>query len=124
MSENRRRPSGTRAMPRPARSVALRRVMSSPSRRTRPAWTGMNPMSAWIVEVFPAPFGPSSAKISPSPTSNDSPATAETAPYPQPNPSSASLVFIGADVGFLHNRVENRAAGLAVGDDASAHHDH
>ena len=64
---------------------------TGPSSRRSPEDTGSRPMIASRVVVFPAPFGPISPTISPSPTSNDNrgpPVRRRSAP-PGPRPRAA-----------------------------------
>jgi len=51
-----------------------------PPTRTDPALTGTMVASARITEVFPAPFGPSSPRISPDLALSEMPSTAVTRP--------------------------------------------
>src|ERR1700746_1774578 len=132
-SENNCRPSGTKATPRPTRSMARRPVLSSPARRIRPRCISTCPMIAMMVEVLPAPFGPSNAKIEPAATSKLTPRTASTEPYPQLKFSSFSMPHhLAPDIGLMHDRIGDDLVRFAVADDkpviehdqaaADAHH--
>ncbi len=59
---------------------------STPSTSTSPASRSPNPSRISIVVVFPAPFGPRKAKISPWRTSRSTPATASTSPKERRSP--------------------------------------
>ncbi len=56
------------------------RVSCTPSMATEPLVGAISPASILIVVVLPAPFGPSSATISPRPTSNVTSLTTVRAP--------------------------------------------
>ena len=58
---------------------AARRDIGSPSTRTSPEEGSINPASMRRVVVLPAPFGPSSAKISPGTRSKETSSTASRA---------------------------------------------
>src|ERR1700721_855171 len=74
-------------------------------------------MIAMIVDVLPAPFGPSSATTEPPGRSNDVPCTATTAPYPHLSPSMLSMCARPiADIGFTHLRIGHHLPGRAVAD--------
>ena len=66
---------GTKASPAGARRCAGRAVMSRPPRWTVPLETGTSPAMALIRVLLPAPFGPSTARISPGRSSSETPAT-------------------------------------------------
>src|SRR6187200_2876107 len=53
---------------------------SRPSMRISPLSGRSSVVNIWIVVVFPAPFGPRKAKISPAATLKDTPSTAFTSP--------------------------------------------
>src|SRR2546428_5504116 len=69
-----------RATPSFATRYGASPVMSRPSRVIRPRWGRYSPETAFRSEVFPAPFGPMMAKISPRSTSMETPASATTPP--------------------------------------------
>src|SRR5215472_817606 len=69
-----------RASPLRARAGADSRVMSSPAKRTSPRSGRTSPASWPISVVFPAPFGPMIACVSPRRTSRSMPSLARSAP--------------------------------------------
>src|SRR6185295_16844480 len=69
-----------RARPRRARRGALRAVTSSPAKRMVPASGRRSPASWPMSVVFPAPFGPMMAWVSPSSTFRLTPSVARSAP--------------------------------------------
>ena len=75
-----RRPSGTCAIPMETSVCAGTDVMSFPRNETRPACLGISPATACIIVVFPAPFAPMRATISPSFTSKETPRIALISP--------------------------------------------
>src|SRR5271166_2050436 len=76
-------------------------------------------MMAMMVEVLPAPLGPSSASTDPAGTSMLKSSTARTAPYPQLRCSSRSMRLPGAEIGRAHGRVGHDLARRAIVDDAA-----
>src|SRR5436190_24348769 len=77
----------------------------------------MWPMMAMMVEVLPAPFGPSSASTEPGGRSKLRSCTARTAPYPQLSDSSFSMCHHSvADIGLAHDRVGHHLRGPAIAD--------
>ena len=74
------RPSGAWASPRATMSCGMRRVSSSPLKRTEPALgRSMREMARRVV-VLPAPFAPMSATTLPSGTSSETPRSASMTP--------------------------------------------
>ena len=78
---NRRRPSGTRAIPALTRRCAAVAVMSRPSNTIRPAAGRCAPAIARSSVDLPAPLAPTSASVSPSASSNDTSRTACRSPW-------------------------------------------
>src|SRR5262245_18984972 len=80
----------------PMRCASLRRSWagSTPRTRTVPLSGRRKPASVSTMLVLPAPFGPTSPKISPSFTVNDTPSTATVRPYTFRRPST-SMIAIG-----------------------------
>src|ERR1700687_301340 len=76
-------------------------------------------MMAMIVEVWPAPLGPSSASTDPAGTSMLRSSTARIAPYPQLNFSSRNMLAPLAEIGLANGGVRHHAVRRAVGDDFS-----
>ena len=74
-----------------ARSAAMPRGVASPPKRTVPDDGAISPASIRSVVVLPAPLGPSSAKISPRPSSNDTRSTATRSPNVFVSVSAASI---------------------------------
>src|SRR5690242_16501734 len=93
-------------MPRPTISSVERRVRStrvpSVSRNTSPASGLTMPMRHLISVLLPFPLVPSSATVSPSRTSIDTPCSTRTAPYPA---STSRTTILLAKVGLLHGGV-------------------
>src|SRR5256885_8123107 len=82
-----------RANPRRARAGADSAVMSSPAKRTRPR-SGSRLPASWLMRVvFPAPFGPMMAWVSPSRTSRSTSSLARSAPKLFLNPRTSSRVL-------------------------------
>ena len=81
---NRRRPSGTRAMPRSTISSVVSLVRSwltpSMSATMRPALGRTSPMTHFISVLLPLPLVPSSTTVSPAPTSIETSSITRTAP--------------------------------------------
>jgi hypothetical protein len=75
----------------PARSVASRPAVGCPRNCTAPEDGRIKPASMRSVVVLPAPFGPTSAKISPARTSNDTPSTAMRGPNVFVSESACSM---------------------------------
>src|SRR3984957_13447734 len=74
-------------------------------------------MIAMMVEVLPAPLGPSNANTEPAGTSKPTWCTASTEPYPQLRFSSFSMRHHPAtDIGVMHDRIGHHLARLAVAD--------
>src|SRR5262249_36440880 len=84
-----------RAMPRRARRCGASRVMSAPSNRTRPASGSRIPEIAWNSVVFPAPFGPMTARRSPGSTERSTPSTARSAPNAT---TTCEMLRMGSDI--------------------------
>src|SRR5574341_2311964 len=85
-----------RASPLRERAGAVRAVMSSPAKRMRPA-SGRRLPASWLISVvFPAPFGPMTACVSPSRTSRSTPSVARSAPnaFDKPRISSSASVIV------------------------------
>src|SRR5947208_15990529 len=76
-------------------------------------------MMAMIVEVLPAPLGPSSASTDPAGTSMLTSSTARIAPYPQFRCSSRSMLAPLAEIGLAHGGIRHDIVRRAVGDDFS-----
>src|SRR5882672_10285792 len=76
-------------------------------------------MMAMIVEVLPAPLGPSSASTDPAGTSKLTSSTARIAPYPQLRFSSRSMLAPLADIGLANGGIRHHVVRRAVGDDLS-----
>ena len=74
------RPSGAWTMPSGAMSHGFIPVMSTPSKRTAPAVTGISPETTRAVVDLPAPLAPSSATTCPSGIENDTPNSARNGP--------------------------------------------
>ena len=74
------RPPGTVTRPRRTRAVGSRPVMSSPAKRTVPAVAGSSPPITRRIVDLPAPFVPSSATRSRSPTARSTPNSTGTEP--------------------------------------------
>src|ERR1700682_2429543 len=83
-----------RASPRLARLWAGRAVMSSPAKRIRPASGRRLPASWAISVVWPAPFGPMTACVSPSRTSRSMPSLARSAPKLLDRPVTSSIGLV------------------------------
>jgi hypothetical protein len=69
-----------RPTPRRARSCGGARVASQPWISTFPPLGRIAPLMALNSVVFPAPFGPITARRSPSPSASETPSTARSAP--------------------------------------------
>src|SRR5882757_1341821 len=104
-------------MPRAARVTAEVRVMSCSSNRIRPPWMVVWPITAMMVEVLPAPLGPSSASTVPAGTARLTSSTARIAPYPQLSFSSCSMRLPIPEIDLAHGGILHHVAGRAVGDD-------
>src|SRR5581483_3533321 len=89
------RPSGTWA--RPSRTICStgQRVMSRPSRLTRPVVGVLRPLIVRNSVVLPAPLAPSTAVTVPGCTSSETPSTARTAPKSAVRFSTASMSGCG-----------------------------
>src|SRR5215475_9592824 len=114
---NRRRPSGTSAMPRSTICSVLRPMRSclSPSISTtmRPARGRTMPMTHFISVDLPLPLVPSSTTVSPVLTLSDTFSRTRTAPYAA---SIFSMVRLLAKVSPFHLGIANHRVGQAVGD--------
>ena len=66
---------GTKASPSPRRLWAGSRVMSRDPSRTLPPAIGTSPAMALTKVLLPAPFGPSTARISPAAMPSEAPST-------------------------------------------------
>src|ERR1700733_11100963 len=75
------------------------------------------PMIAMIVEVLPAPFGPSNARTVPAATAMLTPSTARIGPYPQLRFSSRSIVGSLAKVRIADRTIVHDIARRAIGND-------
>ena len=84
------RPSGISAIPRRTTDSGPIPTIDEPSNRTEPERGLSAPASVRSRVVFPAPFGPSAATISPEATSKETSRSASTLPYPTVSPSTAS----------------------------------
>src|SRR5947209_7262349 len=77
-------------------------------------------MIAMIVDVLPAPFGPSSARIERSGTAKVTSEAARTAPYPQLRCSTFSMGLDAlTEIGGTHVRLPHHVARQAVADHAA-----
>src|SRR2546427_1828603 len=108
------RPSGTRAMPMPARSAAGARESDWPLNRTSPLRGGSTPMMQRRVVVLPAPLLPSSVTISLSRTSSASEKSTCTSPYPASIPRTSSMLL--PQIRLDHDRVLHHLARRPRGD--------
>src|SRR5438270_2063414 len=97
------RPSGTSAIPIPARSAAGARTSDSPLNSTSPLRGGTTPQMQRSVVVFPAPLLPSSVTISFSFTLSESENSTCTSPYPALIPRTSSMLL--PQVRLDHRRV-------------------
>src|SRR5712692_3497450 len=86
----------------------------------RPPWIVVWPMMAMMVEVLPAPFGPSSASAECGARSKLKFCTARMEPYPQLKFSSRSMIVRLSDIGLANGLVGDDGGGRAVRDDAAA----
>src|SRR5690349_12160956 len=111
------RPSGTWAMP--ARATASGcRGSRSPAKTMSPLVRTVAEMARSVV-VLPAPFAPSTATISPSPTERSIPCSACNGPYRAATPRSSSRGMLGplaAQIRLDHRRVALNLRGRALGD--------
>src|SRR5258706_1870696 len=83
-----------RASPLRERRGADRRVMSSPAKRMRP-WSGRKLPASWLMRVvLPAPLGPMTACVSPSPTSKLMASLARRAPKFLVSSLTSSIFFL------------------------------
>src|SRR5919108_181433 len=89
-------------------------VMSSPSKRTRPAETGSIPHSARNRVVFPAPLEPRMATAWPATTSRSTPSTTFCPRYPAARPDTSSILAL-AEVRVDHVGVAHDGLRLALG---------
>src|SRR6516165_1662978 len=114
---NRRRPSGTSAMPRSTICSVLRPMRSnrSPSISTTmaPARGRTIPMTHFISVDLPLPLVPSSTTVSPELTWSDTSSSTRTAPSAA---SIFSMVRLSAKVSPLHIGIANHRLGPAVRD--------
>src|ERR1700730_12763227 len=74
------------------------------------------PMIAMIVEVLPAPFGPSSASTDPAGTSMLTSSTARITPYPQLSRSSRSMLLPCAEVGLADGGIGHDVGRRGIAD--------
>src|SRR5215208_1486295 len=109
------RPSGTCAMPARATASGPRRDTLRPSKTTSPFVRTM-PEIARSVVVLPAPLAPSSATISPSFTSSETPCSALTGPYRASTLRSSSSGIFLAEVGLDDGGVRAHLGGCPLGD--------
>src|SRR5205814_5777274 len=103
--------------------VRVRSIRSpSDSRRISPGSGATMPMMHLMSVLLPLPLVPSSATVSPSRTSRDTPCSTRTAPYPASTSRTTSLL---AKVGLLHGRVPHDLLRRAFGDAFARveHHD-
>src|SRR5690606_14004630 len=106
MRPNSLRPSGDRAIPPRTRTAELSVVMSLPSRLMLPVAAGTRPMTARRVVLFPAPFDPIRATISPASTEKPTLRIASSAPYRTVRSRTSSMGIIGcSQIGFDHGGV-------------------
>src|SRR5436190_9873605 len=91
---NSRRPSGVRLIPLRTIRSGESRVTSSPPKPIDPALARTSPAIADSVVVFPAPFAPRSATISPSSTRRSASRTATIGPYRAWSPRTSSSAAI------------------------------
>src|SRR6267142_7004525 len=81
------------------------------------------PAIVLINVVLPAPFGPTTHTVSPSPTASETSISAGAAPYETRMRSSSSMRF--AQIRLDHGRPAHHLGGTALGDHApvAQHHD-
>src|SRR2546422_11565534 len=110
---NRRRPSGTIAMPAAQNRCAGIFARSRPSSTSDPAAMRFSPAMTLISVVLPAPFGPTTQTSSPAATSSDTSHSAVAAPYFATTFLISSMRLAQEsrdDIGLLHD-----VGGLAFG---------
>src|SRR6185312_11735358 len=94
---------------------------SRPSKRSVPAAGDTIPDRVFTSVDFPAPFGPTSATISPRPTRMLTPSSAVACPYRTTSPATSSIPIphggAAAEVGADHALVLGDVLRRAVGDD-------
>src|SRR6266540_4799930 len=110
------RPSGDRHMPLRTRWSARSLVMSSPANLMFPPATACSPEMARIVDVFPAPFAPISATISPSSTCRLMPCNASILPYDRCTSVSSSSIFGHPQVRGDHLGIVGHLGRRSLGD--------
>ncbi len=101
ISANGRGVCSTMAMPAWRARCGVRRVTSDPSSRIEPPVGGSRPLMAFSSVLFPAPFGPTRARISPSSTCIVTPSTAGRPPKCFWTPSSSRIGTVVASGGNL-----------------------
>src|ERR1700730_14531123 len=106
-------------MPSGARATGGARVISRPSNRMRPWWTVVWPMIAIMVDVLPAPLGPSSASIDPAEISILRFSPARSAQQRQLRFSSFSMLLPRAEISVAHARIRHDLARRPVCNDLS-----
>src|SRR2546422_8119284 len=114
---NRRRPSGTIAMPAAQNRCAGIFARSRPSSTSDPAAMRFSPAMTLISVVLPAPFGPTTQTSSPAATSSDTSHSAVAAPYFATTFLISSMRLAQEsrdDIGLLHD-----VGGFAFGNDPS-----
>src|SRR5688572_2855979 len=88
------------------------RTISAPPKRMLPLRLAIVPVSAASSVDLPAPFGPSSATVSPAPIPRFTPCSTVAAPYEARTSDSRSM----AEVCVQHRRVRAHLVGRAFGD--------
>src|ERR1700680_5097554 len=119
---NRRRPSGTSAMPRSTIASVLRPTrwcfLPSISAKMLPARGRPMPMMHFISVLLPLPLVPSSATVSPDFTSSDTSSSARTGPKTGRTPLT---VLLFPEIGTPGLRILHHLCRRAVGDLAARH---
>src|SRR3954471_6100166 len=121
---NRRRPSGTIAIPWAQNRWLASCVMSRPSKRSWPARARCRPAITLISVLLPAPLGPTTHTSSPRSTCNDTSHSAGAAPYAACTFTTSSMGRL-SQVGTHHIGVAHHFARLSLRDQLAVvqHHD-